>query len=234
MTSNTSTLLCTVDEMLLDAGETDPRLRATLLQLGALASLPVPEPRAELAALLSAPTSQLARQRLRRRHRTAAVGLAVIAGMGLGVTGVAATASAPSANARGSVQHLLQDWAPSWTIAGVPAASGGLPRTPAAEPGSPDGSVPAGRKPRTRELPGRKPSRLAAPRRISGQAAARIRVRERHHQASRRPTAGHPGTAPAVPAAGVPHRTGPGGNARSRTRRPAATRPASSKKQASS
>jgi hypothetical protein len=142
MTSSTSPLLRTVDEMLIDAGETDPRLRATLLSLGALASLPVPEPRAELAALLSAPTSQLARHRLRGRHRTAAVSLAVIAGMGLGVTGVAATASAPSANARGSVQHLLQDWAPSWTIAGTP---GVLPWTPAAaEPGSPDASVPAG------------------------------------------------------------------------------------------
>jgi hypothetical protein len=54
MTSNTSPLLRTVDEMLLDAGETDPDLRATLLSLGALASLPVPAPGGELAALLSA------------------------------------------------------------------------------------------------------------------------------------------------------------------------------------
>jgi hypothetical protein len=88
MTSNTSPLLSSVDEMLLDAGETDAALRATLLLLGAFASLPVPEPRPELAALLSAQTTQLGRRRLRRRHRTAAAGLAVIAGMGLGVSGV--------------------------------------------------------------------------------------------------------------------------------------------------
>ncbi|MFY9633617.1 MAG: hypothetical protein WAL27_02725, partial [Cellulosimicrobium cellulans] len=144
MTSNTSPLLRTVDEMLLDAGETDPGLRATLLSLGALASLPVPAPGGELAALLSAQPSQLARHRLRRSHRTAAAGLAVIAGMGLGVTGVAATAPAPGPNASRSVQHMLQDWAPSWTVTGAPGAeaAGDLPWPPAAGPGSRDATVP--------------------------------------------------------------------------------------------
>ncbi|QOD03981.1 hypothetical protein [Pseudarthrobacter sp. BIM B-2242] len=143
MTSNTSPLLRTVDEMLLDAGETDPGLRATLLSLGALASLPVPAPGGELAALLSAQPSQLARHRLRRSHRTAAASLAVIAGMGLGVTGVAATAPAPGPNASRSVQHMLQDWAPSWTVTGIPVAeaAGDLPWPPAAGPGSPDATV---------------------------------------------------------------------------------------------
>lgn len=147
MTVNTSTLLSTVDEMLLDAGETDPELRSALLSLGAFASsLPVPEPRPELAALLSAQITPLARHRLRRRQRTAAVGLAVIAGMGLGVTGVAATASAPKVHASSSIQNMLQDWAPAWTIAGAPTASGaagGLPGAPALWPGPGDASAPA-------------------------------------------------------------------------------------------
>lgn len=143
MTSNASPLLRTVDEMLLDAGETDPRLRATLLSLGAFAALPVPEPSAQLAALLSAQPSQLARHRLLRRHRTAAVGLAVIAGMGLGVTGVAATASAPRLDASGSIQHMLKDWAPSWTIVETASpAAGNPPGASPAEPGSPEGAAP--------------------------------------------------------------------------------------------
>lgn len=124
MTPNPGPLLRTVDDMLLDAGETDYTLRATLLSLGSFAAVPVPEPRAELAALLSGGTTQLGRHRLRRRHRSAAVGLAVIAGMGLGVTGVAATGSAPHLSASPSIQHLLQDWSPVWSITGKPAAQG--------------------------------------------------------------------------------------------------------------
>ncbi|WP_320537380.1 hypothetical protein [Pseudarthrobacter sp. IC2-21] len=124
MMANTSSLLDTVDEMLHDAGETDPALRAALVSFGALGSLPVPEPRPDLAALLSAQTTLLVRHRLRRRHRTAAVGLAVIAGMGLGVSGVAATVSTPKVHASASIQQMLQDWAPEWTIAGTLAAGG--------------------------------------------------------------------------------------------------------------
>jgi hypothetical protein len=146
MTANTSTLLSTVDEMLLDAGETDPGLRAALLSLGAVASLPVPEPRGELAALLAVRTTQLDRHRLRRRHRTVAVGLAVIAGMGLGVSGVAATASAPKLHASPSIQQMMQDWVPAWTIAETSTAgraAGDLPGAPAAEPAAEDASAPA-------------------------------------------------------------------------------------------
>lgn len=148
MTSNASPLLRTVDEMLLDAGETDAaELRAALLALGSLASLQVPAPGAELAALLSGQTHQLARHRLLRRHRPAVVGLAVIAGMGLGVTGVAATGTPPGVQASSSIQHLLQDWAPAWTITGTPSASGSrdhLPDPqPPAEPGSPDAPMTA-------------------------------------------------------------------------------------------
>lgn len=148
MTSDASSLIRTVDEMLLDAGGTDAaELRAALLALGSLASLPVPVPGPELASLLSGQTHQLARHRLLRKHRPTVVGLAVIAGMGLGVTGVAATGTAPGVQASSSIQHLLQDWAPAWTIIGAPSASASrddLPDPqPPAEPGSPDASLPA-------------------------------------------------------------------------------------------
>jgi hypothetical protein len=148
MTSNTSPLLSTVNEMLLDAGEADAALRAALLSLGAFACLPVPEPRPGLAALLSAWTTKLGRRRLRRRHRTAAAGLAVIAGMGLGVSGVAATASGPKLHASPSIQQMLQDWVPSWTIAGTPSAGSAgsdLPGASPAEPAAEDASAPADR-----------------------------------------------------------------------------------------
>jgi hypothetical protein len=125
MTLNASRLLETVDEMLLDAGQSHAgELRATLLSLGTLASLPAPVPGAELAALLAGPRDQLSRRRRLRRHRPAVVGLAVLAGMGLGVSGVAATASGQGQLSSPSVQHLLQDWVPAWNIAGgVPSAS---------------------------------------------------------------------------------------------------------------
>ncbi|WP_426989519.1 hypothetical protein [Pseudarthrobacter sp. Y6] len=148
MTANASSLIRTVDELLLDAGGTDAGgLRETLLAVGSLASLPVPEPGPELAAILSGHTHQFARNRLLGKRRTTVVGLAVIAGMGLGVTGVAATGTVPNAQASSSIQRLLQDWAPDWTIAGTPAASGSaadptevqLP----GEPASPDARVPA-------------------------------------------------------------------------------------------
>lgn len=148
MTSNASSLIRTIDEMLLDAGVDDAAgLRETLLAVGSLSILPVPEPGPELAALLSGHTHQLARHRLLRKHRTTVVGLAVIAGMGLGVTGVAATGTAPDAQASSSIQKLLQDWAPGWTVAGTPAASG-TAANPAeaqlpAEPATHNDAVPA-------------------------------------------------------------------------------------------
>jgi hypothetical protein len=161
MTSNASSLIRTVDEMLLDAGWTDDAgLRETLLAVGSLASLPVPAPGPELAALLSGHTHPLARHRLLRKHRTTVVGLAVIAGMGLGVTGVAATGTVPNAQASSSIQQLLQDWAPGWTIAGTRAA-GGSAAGPAevqlpAEPASPDApqAQPESAEPET-ALPGK-------------------------------------------------------------------------------
>jgi len=147
MTSNANSLVRTVDDMLFDVGQADAaELRAALLALGSLASLPVPVPGAELAALLSGQTPQLVRHRLLRKHRTAVVGVAVVAGMGLGITGVAASGPAPGAPASSSVQHLLRGWTPAWTITGTPAASRSADVPPEAqlpaEPASSDAALP--------------------------------------------------------------------------------------------
>ncbi|MBT2531174.1 hypothetical protein J7E83_03350 [Arthrobacter sp. ISL-48] len=126
-----------VDGMLLDAGQFDaPELRAALFSLGSFASLPAPAPSAELAALMAGPQDPLARRCWLPRHRPAVVGLAVIAGMGLGVSGVAATGSVQGQPARTSIQHMLQGWGPSWAVSGVPSASaaGSPPGAPPASP----------------------------------------------------------------------------------------------------
>ena len=126
MTSQASNLLDTVDEMLLDAGQgQDTELRAALLSLGSLASVPAPTPNAQLAALLGSRTEELSWRRRLRRHRTTIVSLTVVAGMGLGVTGVAASASRPAEKASVSVQDLLEDWTPSWSLPGLPVAAPG-------------------------------------------------------------------------------------------------------------
>jgi hypothetical protein len=124
-----------VEEMLLDAGHgKDPELRAALLALGSLASLPAPAPSGKLAVLLAdcsdgstggagnaAGTSEsgpdeLARRRGLRAHRPTVVGLALIAGMGLGVGGVAASSAVPGASGSPSIQHMLEDWTPAWSL----------------------------------------------------------------------------------------------------------------------
>ena len=124
MTLQTSRLNATVEEMLLEAGqEQDTALRAALLSLGCLGSLPAPPPNAQLAALLGARPDELSWRRRLRRHRPAIVGLVVVAGMGLGVTGVAASASRPAEQASVSLQQLLGDWAPSWSVSGLQATA---------------------------------------------------------------------------------------------------------------
>lgn len=131
MTSNANALLRTVDEMLLDAGQSDAsELRAALLALGSLAARPVPEPGAELAALLSGRALQPVRQPPPPRRRTSVVSLAVAAGMGLGVTGVAATEPRPGLHASSTVQQFLADRAPAWTITGGSASGRGAGNLP--------------------------------------------------------------------------------------------------------
>ncbi|XAS68714.1 hypothetical protein V3C33_05335 [Micrococcaceae bacterium Sec5.7] len=147
----------TVDELLLDAGHSDaPELRAALMSLGSLANLPAPAPSAELAALMAGPHTDLTRQRWLRKHRPAVVGIAVLTGMGLGVSGVAASGpQSPTSDVRVSIQDLAQDWTPGWTIpAALPpaadpaeqsaaaAAPAGRVRTPAAQAAKPSSGSP--------------------------------------------------------------------------------------------
>lgn len=135
-----------VEEMLLDAGHVqDSELRAALLVLGSLASLPTPAPSGKLAALLaesedgsaggaddaggisdSGPGDELAKRRRLRAHRPTVVGLALIAGMGLGVSGVAASTPVPG-HSGPFIQQLLEDWAPAWTLLVTDARETALP-----------------------------------------------------------------------------------------------------------
>lgn len=85
-------------------------------------------------------SDELARRRALRRNRSAVVGLTVMAGMGLGVTSVAASLPTAKDN-NASVQQLLEDWTPHWTIQ-VPTAAAdneaGRESVTAAEPEAAD------------------------------------------------------------------------------------------------
>ncbi|MGP0222501.1 hypothetical protein [Paenarthrobacter sp. NCHU4564] len=83
-----------VDELLLDADLAGSRdVHQALLSLGSFAHLPAPTPQGELAAMLAGPHDQLSKRRWRNKHRTVVVSAAVVAAMGLGVSGVAAATS---------------------------------------------------------------------------------------------------------------------------------------------
>lgn len=83
-----------VDELLLEADLSDDAdMRAVLLSLRTLGNLPAPAPGPELAAMLAGPHDQLTKRRWQRKHRAALAGVAVVAAMGLGVSGVAAASS---------------------------------------------------------------------------------------------------------------------------------------------
>lgn len=135
----------TVEEILLDAGlGQDADLRRALLAVGSLADLPVPAPTGQLAALLATGTCDAAgkdaqgsdtaqgtpgdesgRHRRLRAHRPTVVGLALVAGMGMGVGTVAASSADPAHTGSPSVQQLLEDWSPSWAIRTPQAAAPG-------------------------------------------------------------------------------------------------------------
>ncbi|MBO1268128.1 hypothetical protein [Arthrobacter cavernae] len=110
-----------VDDVMLDAGLRDaPALTAVLNSLGSFATMPAPAPGAELAAMLAGPTDDLSKRRWLRNHRPAVVGVAVLAAMGLGVSGVAAASSGFSERPE-FVDRMLESWAPAWTVAPTPA-----------------------------------------------------------------------------------------------------------------
>lgn len=116
----------TVDRLLLDAGHTDvPELRAALLSIASLGQMQVPAPGPELSAMLAGPRDELTKKRWLRRHRPTVAGLAVLAGMSLGVSGVAATGQVTATGSGPwSVQELTTDWTPDWMLPLEPAATG--------------------------------------------------------------------------------------------------------------
>ena len=188
MTPHATRLPALVEDMLADAGHPeDTELRAALFSLGSLASLPAPAPSAELARLMAgagkvtpsvAPADELARRR-RRIHRPTALGLALVAGMATGISGVAASSQAPVQAGSSSVQELLEDWRPSWNIAApgdqeirLPDTSGIDPGAVAADPVTDGATVPA-------EAPGGQPAaQQPAPRKVPGTPAPDQQTRQ--------------------------------------------------------
>ncbi|MCF3140693.1 MULTISPECIES: hypothetical protein [unclassified Paenarthrobacter] len=103
-----------VDGLMLDAELADaPDVRQALLSLGSFANVPAPAPGTELAAMLAGPHDELSKRRWRHKHRTAVVSVAVVAAMGLGVSGVAAASSGFTRSP--SFDGLLGNFAPRWS-----------------------------------------------------------------------------------------------------------------------
>lgn len=112
-----------VDELMLEAGHPAvPELRSALMSIGSLAFMPVPAPGPALAALMAGQPDaglpdDLTRLRWLHRHRPSVVGIAVLTGMGLGVTGVAANDPEHYLfDSRVSIQQMAQDWTPGWSV----------------------------------------------------------------------------------------------------------------------
>ncbi|MFJ6270599.1 hypothetical protein ACIQG8_11455 [Pseudarthrobacter oxydans] len=175
----------TVEELLLEAGfGQDAGLRRTLLAVGSLADLPVPAPTGQLDALLAAglcapgtdaqgsdtaegtPNDEPGRRRRLRAHRPTVVGLALVAGMGMGVGTVAASSADPAHTGSPSVQQLLEDWSPSWTIRTPRAAAPG-PLQEGSNDAAQDNGGPTGGT-----APGSEPPVAPQPAEESGQATA--------------------------------------------------------------
>lgn len=171
-----------VEEMLLDAGlGHEAGLRRALLALGSLADQPVPAPSGQLAALLGVPLreapldathpgsdvagskagDELGRPRRLRAHRPTVVGLALVAGMGMGVGTVAASSAGPAHTGSTSVQQLLEDWTPDWTMHSSQASPPWFLQGVNGDDGDARGqgaSSPAGREGTLAEPPGAMPS----------------------------------------------------------------------------
>lgn len=109
------------DELLLDADLVDAAdIRQALLSMGSFANLEAPTPGPELSAMLAGPHDEVSKRRWRHKHRTAVVSVAVVAAMGLGVSGVAAASSGFTRNPS-FIDELLGNYSPQ------PAAAPVLP-----------------------------------------------------------------------------------------------------------
>ncbi|NQD90335.1 hypothetical protein HP499_21340 [Paenarthrobacter sp. CM16] len=128
-----------VDELLLDADLADASdVRQALVSLGAFANLSAPAPSPELAAMIAGPHDELSKRRWRHQHRTAMVSIAVVAAMGLGVSGVAAASSGFTRNPS-FIDQLISNFQPQPPVAAPELPSPDAPRVstepaPAADP----------------------------------------------------------------------------------------------------
>jgi len=142
-----------VRQLLADSGvDTSLPLQNALLDLRETAMLPAPAPSAELAAFMVPAPVPL--RRPRRRFRGAAIGLAIAAATGLGVSGVAAANPQFQTAADDTVRRIVGFFAPA---AGATLA----PDRPGPEPDSGPGAAdPAQPVPETTRS---KPARTPAP-----------------------------------------------------------------------
>lgn len=93
----------------------DETLRDLLTPLANLATIPAPAPGKELAALMAQKHTPSSWQRWLHKHRPTLVGIAVLAGMGAGVTGVAASnPDTASSIYRSIVGENAPGWASWW------------------------------------------------------------------------------------------------------------------------
>ncbi len=133
-----------VDELLLDAdaviaadadadADATSGVRQALLSLSSFANLAAPPtPGAELSAMLAGPHDEVSKRRWRHKHRTAVVSVAVVAAMGLGVSGVAAASSGFTRNPS-FVDELLGNVRPQ-PVAAAPVLP--IPDAPARQHGT--------------------------------------------------------------------------------------------------
>jgi hypothetical protein len=120
-----------VQAILLDSGlEEDADLRRSLEELRGLAQVAVPEPRADLRALLTPGVSCLEPVRRRRQRRIVVVGAAVVGAMGLGAGAVAAS----SEDFRRSVGHTMVRFFPAADDATAPKKADIVSPSPADMP----------------------------------------------------------------------------------------------------
>ncbi|MFJ6537751.1 hypothetical protein ACIQH5_16135 [Paenarthrobacter sp. NPDC091711] len=211
MTSRDSEREATVDELLLDADAADSsELRLALLSMGSLANLAAPTPGAELSAMLAGPHDEVSKRRWRHKHRTAVIGVAVVAAMGLGVSGVAASSSGFTRNPS-FIDELLGNVRPQPAAAAPALPIPDAPRVitepaPVVDPAAIPTDPPAGSIP----VPGN-----VAPVETPALAQAQAQTHA-HAQAQSQPQAPvvvqAPAAAPEQPSAGTAHNSStPGG-----------------------